>query len=684
MKTNLWFFCAFAYFGLNSFSIAQTGPFDPESWPATIDSTKAVHYVVTDGSFTPPSDSWHEGSLSFLTGGDQVTADFTIGGHTGKKVTGNFMNIADSEYPEWADDEFIDVLVQVYGDPALFNAQGDPRDFTFLIGTLPDPSFPVGGQVPVEAKNKRWNWILFRIPNGTRPDGTRFVGSVPDNAQGDTRAGGVNGGTIRFETVPGIIVRVVAFGAQGAFGQPEDINKFLPPETCAPEPETNLVGLDFATGTTNHLIVLSGHDHTVTFVDDVGPTGDKRRAVVPDGAYLNFGILSNYLGLPCNDPRTVKVCMDFYDDPAFAGMGVRIGPEAYATDDKGGIASYPAEKRHLLTGSGLWIRRSWTVPAVNLKGVNSDEYTAGPRFYVENGQVAVSRVELAVLRVGTNALAGQDPLAACYEDPNICNGTYGSYAELDLAKDIRDGLDLGTSSGDQNMVVEEAGPPNDRRLAVRPAQDEGTSGFSHQFLNFAITDEKLGPSSQPPAHLAICLTYYDDPNLVGTGIRPEVYATERNGEPTLGFVPATALVTLTGSGQWKKAYWEIPDIQFRGVNQGPQAAARFTTVDADTVQAKIAVTQVRYGIIRPCGPLANVNPLLDCKPPPEISLGIEHAGTALKLSWPTNAGVFQVESTLSLSAPSWGVTNVTAEVVNDRNVVTIPIGTGAQYFRLAR
>ncbi len=685
MKKLLLLNSALASLGLAALSLAQTGPFDPEQWPTTINANLPVHYVVTDGTLDPAGAMWDNTVISILTGGDQVTEDFTIGGHTGKKVTGNFLNVADSLYSEWADDDFIDILVQAYGDASLLDAQGNPRNFNFLTGTLPELNAPVGGQVPVEAKNKRWNWILFRIPNGIRAsDGTHYIGSVPANAQGDTRAGGVNGGTIRFEGVPSLIVRVVAFGAQGAFGEPEDINKFLPAETCDPEPATNLVGIDLAAGTTNHLIVLNGHDHTVTFADNVGPAGDKRHAVIPDGSYLNFGITDNYLGKPCNDPRTVKVCVDFYDDPAFAGLDVHFGPEAYATDDQGGIGFYPADKRQLLEGTGQWIRRSWTVPAVNLKGVNADEYTAGPRFYSQNGQVAVSRLELAVLRVGDNPLAGQDPLAECVEDPNICTDLYGNFAELDLAKDIRDGLDVGSSSGDQEMIVEEAGPANDRRMAVRPAQNDGTAGFSHQYLNFAITDQKLGPTTQPPAHLAICITYYDDPALAGTRIKPEVYQTEVGGVATLGFTPDSYFVTLAGSNEWKQAYWEIDAVKFSGVNQGPQAAARFTTSDAGDVQAKIAVTRVRYGIIRPCGPLAGVNPLAECKPVTDVTLTIERSGNNVLVSWPVEATDFVVQGTPSLTDPQWGAVNATVEVINNRNVVTLPIGTGTQFFRLMK
>lgn len=667
-------------------TLAQTGPFDPEQWPPTINPDLPVHYVVSDGGLEPPSAWWDNSALSILSGGDQVTEDITIGGHTGKKVTGNYLNIADFQFPTWADYDTIDILVQAYGDAALFDAQGNPRNFVFLTGTLPELNFPVGGQVPVEAKNKRWNWILFRIANGIRPsDGTRYVGSIPANAQGAFQNGGVNGGTIRFEGVPGLIVRVVAFGPQGAFGEPDAINQFLPPETCDPEPNTNLAGLDLAAGTADHLEVLNRGDQTVEFLDAVGPPGDLRRAVRPLGTFLNFGITDNYLGLPCNDPHTVKVCVDFYDDPAFAGLDVRFGPEAYATDAQGGISFFPPEKRQVLQGTGQWIRRSWTVPAVNLFGVNATPtHTAGPRFVSENGQVAVSRFQIAVLRVGDHPLAGQDPLADCFEDPNVCTDLYGNYAELDLDRDVRDGLDVGTSAGDQNMIVEEAGPSGDRRLAVRPAHDDGSPGFAHQYLNFAITGEKLGPSSQPPAHLAICITYYDDPDLTGTAIKPEVYKTEVNGVETFGFTPDSYFVTLEGSGEWKTAYWEIQNVKFTGVNQGPQAAARFTTRNAGDVRAKIAVTRVRYGVIRPCGPLAGVNPLEDCQPVTEVPLAIERAGNTVRLSWPAAATGFVIQASPSLAPAQWSVVDTPVEIIGDRQVASLPIGAEAQFFRLAK
>jgi hypothetical protein len=135
----------------------QEGPFDPEEWPPTINSDLTVHFVSTDFAFAPPGVTWSEGALQILSGGDQVTEPITTGGHDGVKVAGNFLNIADSLFEEWADDEVIDILVQVYGNDALLGPEGNPREFSFLTGTLPELNFPVGGSIPVDCKNSQWN-----------------------------------------------------------------------------------------------------------------------------------------------------------------------------------------------------------------------------------------------------------------------------------------------------------------------------------------------------------------------------------------------------------------------------------------------------------------------------------------------------------------------------------------------
>ena len=650
------------------------GPFDPDQWPSVANPAKIAHYFSTDGGLEPLGAGWSS-TLSILSGGDQSTAPISLRGHQGLKVTSSNLNTADSGFTEWADDETIDILMQVYGDAGVFGGNGLPRNFNFLIGTLPELAAPMGGQVPADAGNRKWNWVLFRIPNTARgSDGSRMVGSIPANAQGDFVSGGVNGGTIRLEGVPNLTVRVIAFGEQGAFGEPSDYNTFEPADGCLPEPETNHVFLDLQNNNASHLTVFNNGDQTTEIIPAAGPVADPRRAVRALGSLMNFGITDDYLGLPCNDPRAVKICVEFYDDPALTGA--RFGPGAFATDATGGVGFVDAARRYTLQGSGLWKRIAWTVPAVSLAGINTAPLTGGPRLAFENGKPAISRFDLAVLRVTPHLLAGLDPLANCYEDPNVCTDAYGNYAEMDLANGILDGLAPGTSGGDQNMIQEEAGPASDRRMAIRPALDDGTPDFAHTLLNLAITGEVFGPSTQPNAHLAICMTYYDDPSLTGQSFRPEVYQTDRNGVASLAFTPGNIAVVLQGTDRWREAYFELPDVKFLGVNQGTQAAARFS------VSGKIFFSRARYAVIRPCGPFAHLNRLAECKSP-SLSLNIQRAaaGNTMKLTWPNVVEGWILEST-TLSPPDWQPVTPPPTLETDHWTVPFASGESARFFRL--
>lgn len=208
------------------------GPFNPEKWPPTLDLTRKVHYISIDNAFTPPGPNWTP-NLKILTGGDHPTEPITVGGHTGVRVVGIKFNTADDQFPVWADEHSIDILLQVYGDAAFLNPDGAPRYFNFLTGTLPDPIAVDGGEIPPAAKNGKWNWVLFRIPNGLRHmDGGRLVGTINPKAKNDpiigevSRLSGQNGGTIRLDGLHDLKVRLVAFGQKGAFGEPAQINRF--------------------------------------------------------------------------------------------------------------------------------------------------------------------------------------------------------------------------------------------------------------------------------------------------------------------------------------------------------------------------------------------------------------------------------------------------------------------------
>jgi hypothetical protein len=230
MRRFLWSVAVILTTAGNSF--AQSGPFNAEALPPTIDPARHVHFVSLDDAFQPANDNWLP-CLKTLTGGDHTTEAVTVGGHTGVKVMGIKFNNADTNFSFWADKHSIDILMQVYGDEAFVDERGQPRYFNFLTGTLPEPIAVDGGTVPKEIVNHKWNWVLFRIPNGLRHmDGGRLVGTIHPKAKGDPKIGGVsrmsgqNGGTIRMDGLHELKVRFVAFGERGAFGEPEQVNVF--------------------------------------------------------------------------------------------------------------------------------------------------------------------------------------------------------------------------------------------------------------------------------------------------------------------------------------------------------------------------------------------------------------------------------------------------------------------------
>jgi hypothetical protein len=661
------------------------GPYPATAWPTNINPNLFADYWVADGSLSAPNANWSN-ALGVKNDGDQSVADVTLQGLGGKRATSNNINVWDTNWQAWNTNALIDILLCAYGDANILRSATDPyqgRRFQFLTGTLPtDASSTVyGGTFATNAYNSKWNWILFTITNNLQSNLVdRLIGTLRTNATGGTNFGGINGGTIRIQgpdnNANGLAVHAIAFGQHGVFGKAADINQFAPPDgSCPPVVDVNLAAIDFDAGYTNHLQVINdpGTDQGVTFSSSVGPAGNQRKAVIPTGTYLNFGITSNYLGQACNDNTVMKVCVDYYDDPAFAGASVMFGPYACAADALGDLTYNPAGNLITLQGTGQWIRQSWVIPSANLVGVSTAPLTGGPQFACFNGEVAVSRFYLAALR-STGPLAGQDPLADCYVDPLICQGAYGNYAELDLANAISNGLDVGTSGGDQVMVVETAGPVSDRRLAVR-----GDTAPNY-FVNFQIVTNALGPTSQGNVHLAMSVTYYDDPALAGEGFRPQVWKLREPTGTAFNYMNTPQNMILAGTGQWRDAYWEIGTISFDGVNQGPQAAARFQTDAApgQSTAAPVHISRIRYAVIRPCGPTAGQNPLSSKA---TLTAGPDTNGL-LRVTWPNRAPQAVLDSAPTLSG-AWSAFNGTPTIEGTQSVVRFgPTNANSQFFRL--
>src|SRR5437867_1519104 len=99
---------------------AQTGPFSPTNWPATINANATVDYYIVDqnANFTTPA-GWSP-TVSFAGGGDQAFQSINLSGLSGDQSTSSFMNIADSNFAIWANVPQIDILMQVYGNDALY------------------------------------------------------------------------------------------------------------------------------------------------------------------------------------------------------------------------------------------------------------------------------------------------------------------------------------------------------------------------------------------------------------------------------------------------------------------------------------------------------------------------------------------------------------------------------------
>jgi len=575
----------------------------PNEWPPNTDFSQEVHYWAADYFLPIPEGSEFIDSLMILTGGDQVTEDVEIGGAWAKKATAGYFNVADEFFDYWPDIPVVDVLVQYFA-----NAESKRDRFGFLIGQLTNHTgvFDYEGEAyTFESVADRWEWRLFRINN---LEGR--IGDLFDPSVGGTQYGGVNGGTIRFEGATNLIIRAVAFGPAGVFGEPEEINvagggvEFNPDDyAIAAEWDLNngvVDGLD--------LYIVNSGDQEVVISENIGPADDKRKAARPamgDGQddvedpYMNWEILDEHFG-PSGQPSTrIKVVAEYYDDPELAGTV--FGPEAYVTAG-GGFAFYPDADRTVLEGTGKWREDVWYITDVKFDGVNIPDGQGAARFHF-TGPVYISRLRVGVIR-STGQYEGVDPIPDAYPfDPD----PYEIYAELDLNESIENGLHPGPNGGDQEYWIEDGvGPAGDLRTALRPALNEGADFNFDRYINFQLDQDWFGPTDQPNAVFKVAVDYYDDPALAGERFGPEVYQTDVFGQLQFKWYPDEQRLTLEGTGEWRVAAWQIDDMNFTGVNCSP-AAARFWFTD----NCAVYISRVRYAVIRPVGQYAGVDMLED-------------------------------------------------------------------------
>ncbi|HEX3718786.1 MAG TPA: immunoglobulin domain-containing protein [Verrucomicrobiae bacterium] len=639
----------------------NAGPFSPENWPGSIVYSQGIEvdYCIFDpnANFVSPG-NWNNSLSMAANSGDQTYEGITLGGLFGDEVNNEngFLNVADSNFAYWEDVPVIDILMQVYGDANVYNN----NPITALEGEISPANtlaaFNIG--VPLGQNNGQWNWVLLEVTNPVDAHGFRTVG---DNSvtSGRGENSGVNDGTIRFQSCNGWAVRAIAFGPQGAFGTSNQVNVFPAPLPCPPEPSNNLAYVDFDLRQTNNLTVISNASLGETYIvqSGVGPPGDLRTAIQSTSGLMNFGILSNYLGQPCNTPLDMELGVEFYDDPVLAGNS--FAPSQYATDSEGDLTAYTGPS-YTMTGTGQWLKVGFTIPTVDLEGVNTSPLTGGPTLAFNGTAPFIDRVELGVYQTGTNAMAGQTPDSSYQIDPFICATNYGYYAEWNPSAGIIENLDTG------GYPTTNAGPPSDQRIAAL-AQFESAGVY---YMQFGLLNSVFGPEQQGNLDLAMTLTYYDDPALIGDTMVLSIYSTSINGvnDLILPTAPYSDALVLQGTGQWRNATFELPNASLYGIYGSITGDATFRW----QASGPVCVSEAQINAIRPCGPFVGVDYLQT----PSLTTS---SNQQITISWRGQASVQSAPTIQGI----WSNVLTTANILTNVYNVNAPAMTNtADFFRL--
>ena len=147
-----------------------------------------------------------------------------------------------------------------------------------------------------------------------------------------------------------------------------------------------------------------------------------------------------------------------------------------------------------------------------------------------------------------------------------------------------------------------------------------------------------------------------------------------NGIPTIiGGPPAPYNVpaVLKGTGQWVDANFYLPNVDFYGVNQGPQSVVRLETTPAVATNrdtGDIFVSRIRYDVVRPCGPFQGIDMLQ--------FIGIQPTNQVLTVSW---FGTATLQAAIAASGPYTNILSVTNTMTNS---YTPPVIKPSQFFRL--
>lgn len=590
------FVCIFAFMFLCQLSYSQG--VDGEWWPSSTDFSQEVHFWVADDSVNVPGGSNFQKSMSILSGGDQETEDAVIDGQPGKKSLARYFNVKDDLFSVWPSVPVIDVLVVYYA-----NADSVKDNFDIHLGQSINRK-PLGGN-SFEALTDQFEWRVLRLDNSGE-----WAGNVIDPANPGGQFGGINGGTIRLKEVENIVFNMVAFGPAGAFGEPAAVNALSvgfdteswPPIVDFTQDIHYWAAGDFLTAPEgsnlkNTLSIMDGGDQETEEAEVNSVPGIKSVQ-----RYFN---VRDELFASWPDVPVVDVLVQYYANtdsvkPNFdIHLGQSINRKPWGGYSFETVTDQFEWRLFRLDNTGQWL------------GNVIDPANPGGQFGgINNGTFRLKEVENIIFR---SVAIGPE---GAFGDPEVINAPRGTFfnpdqfsivAEWDVNAGITNGLDLlvATSGNQETVMLDSVGPTGNQRKAVRPAFEDGTDTSIDTLMNWQILDDYLGPTSQPASRVKLVVEYYDDPALKGETFGPAQYST--TGGLTVQ-VPEEEYEVLQGTGKWWEAVWHFPDVKLTGFGGLAQGTPRLT------FSAPVAISRVRYGMVRISGIYEKVDPIPDAYP----------------------------------------------------------------------
>jgi uncharacterized delta-60 repeat protein/uncharacterized repeat protein (TIGR01451 family) len=278
---------------------------------------------------------------------------------------------------------------------------------------------------------------------------------------------------------------------------------------------------------------------------------------------------------------------------------------------------------------------------------------------------ATSIVVTDALPVGMVYVSGSPSLGSVSNSAGLVTWTISSLATNAVASlalvvqandtgTITNSAEVTTGSADLNpddntasAVVDVVSPTADLAIGLFDAPDPLLLGG---YLTYTITVSNLGPATAT--------------GVVAFDTLP----------PAVNFISALPINDYTVVGQV---------VTFTNLGDLASGAQTSVTITVQPAAAGIILdTASCYsGVVDPlkANNTASVKTIVQ-----SVSLTVSRVGSNFTMAWPTDEGNFILESTTNLMPPAvWTpVTNPVPAVVGGQNTVTIPIGSGSEYFRL--